>query len=301
MTPSDLSVPNAVETAALSHWYGDQPALQDLTLGISQGGVHAIVGRNGSGKTTLLRILTGFVQPSRGRCQLLGEDCRKLPAAVRGRVALVSDEHALPPWLSAEQLVGLQRASYPTWDQTLFDQIVDLFSSSPTQRVDQLSRGERAGLCLALALATRPQILLLDEPTLGLDVVASRAILEVLLLASEPPDRTVILCTHQMDEVERLADQLIILNRGRLVAASEPEAFRDRFSSWVAEGIPASSVGSVEGLVRCRTIDDQLHLVTVDRDPNLVEELRGLGATRVTRSALSLDRAIEAVLSQPGA
>jgi ABC-2 type transport system ATP-binding protein len=307
-----------LDVRSLAKWYGTRPALRDLSLEIPPGGIHAVVGRNGAGKTTLFRIVLGFVCPSAGSSRVLGADSRALPAAVRGEIAMVDEEHALPPWLSADRLCAMQRGLFPHWDQAVYDDVVDLFDLSRHQKVGQLSRGERAGVSLALALAQRPRLLILDEPTLGLDVVANQAIMESLLIASAREDCTLLFCSHQMDEVERVADHLILLERGMLGAVDAPDAFRQRFTAWTAEGLPsgdssaedpsagdpsadvslADRLDAMCGLLQHRVIEGRHHFVVIDRDASIAEELVALGATHVTSGPISFDRAVNAFLDR---
>jgi len=205
-------------------------------------------------------------------------------------------------------LCAMQRDLFPQWDQAVYDEVVDLFDLSRHQKVGQLSRGERAGVSLALALAQRPRLLILDEPTLGLDVVANQAIMESLLIASAREDCTLLFCSHQMDEVERVADHLILLERGMLGAVDAPDAFRQRFAAWTAEGLPsgdasaddslAERLGAMCGLLQHRVIEGCHHFVVIDRDASFAEELVALGATDVTSGPISFDRAINAFLDR---
>ena len=212
-----------IETRALSKRYGRKLALDRLDLAIPRGRVHAIVGANGAGKSTLFRILLGFMPPSAGEARILGKDSQQLTPQDRARIGFVNEEHTLPGWMRVSQVVAMQRHQYGRWNQPAFDGVIGHYHVLPEQKVSQLSRGERAGFNLALALAQKPELLVLDEPTLGLDVVAKRAFLESLLYSNATDDCTVVYCSHQMEEIERVADNLIILERGELKHMSAPE------------------------------------------------------------------------------
>lgn len=298
-TTDSYSSDLALQTRALGKWFGAKPALRDLTLDLPQGGIHAVLGRNGAGKSTLFRILLGFLTASQGSSRVLGHDSQAIPTAARADIAFVDQEHALPGWLSVDQLCAQQQPLYERWDQKAFDRVVDLFELTPGQRVAELSRGERAGLCLALALAQNPRLMILDEPTLGLDVVANQAVLEAILLASEQADRTLVFCSHHMDEVERIADSLAILERGRLAAFSEPVSFLERFSSWSAEG-DLERLSDLEGLLHHRLLDDRHHLVMLDRDSSVVQQLESLGASQIRSEPITFDGAMNAFLHRRG-
>ena len=190
-----------IQTRALSKRYGQKLALDHLDLAIPRGRIHAIVGANGAGKSTLFRVLLGFLPQTSGQARILGRDSQQLTPDDRSRIGFVNEEHTLPGWLKVGQVVSMQRKQYPRRQQQAYDQVIGHFHVLPEQKVSQLSRGERAGLNLALALAQRPELLVLDEPTLGLDVVAKRAFLESLMYSNTSDDCTVIYCSHQMEEI----------------------------------------------------------------------------------------------------
>ena len=288
-----------IETQALTRRYGRKLALDHLDLRLPRGGVHAIVGANGAGKSTLFRILLGFQPASSGSARILGRDCRQLTRAERGRIGFVNEEHTLPGWLRIAQVVAMQRQQYPRWNQDAFGQVIGHYSVQPGQKVAQLSRGERAGLNLALALAQSPELLVLDEPTLGLDVVAKRAFLESLLHSSAVEQCTVIYCSHQMEEVERVADNLVILERGRLVNMSAPDDFRARVSHWIAD-IPfrGPDPRTVPGLLEQQQLDGLQHYLVLDQDEGFAGFLRDAGARSARAMQVSLDRAVNAFLAK---
>jgi len=288
-----------IETDRLSKRFGRKLALRELTLRVPRGGIHALVGSNGAGKSTLFRVLLGLLPADGGTSRVLGVDSRRLDPATRGRVGLVHEEHTLPGWMSAGELRRMQRGLYPRWDETCFDEVIGHFQVDARQRVGQLSRGERAGLNLALALAQSPELLILDEPTLGLDVVARQAFLESLLFLGAQEGRTIVYCSHQMDEVERVADDLIVLERGELASLTSPEELCRRITCWVADALPpVLAPGEVPGLLQSRTIDGQQHLVVLDSDEALAARLTALGGRHVERLPLSFDRAINAYLTR---
>jgi len=288
-----------IETVALTKRYGRKLALDHLDLRIPRGRIHAIVGANGAGKSTLFRVLLGFLPPSSGSARILGRDCRQLTPADRGRIGFVNEEHTLPAWMRVANVTAMQQHHYPRWNQRAYDEVIGHYHVLPEQKVGQLSRGERAGLNLALALAQTPELLVLDEPTLGLDVVAKRAFLESLLYSNASEQCTVIYCSHQMEEIERVADNLIILERGQLKHMSAPEDFTARVSHWVADipfkGPPPSSV---PGLLQAQRLDGLQHYLVLDQSEDFAEFLRAAGARSVQHMPVSLDRAVNGFLAK---
>ena len=288
-----------VETAGLSKRYGGRLALDGLDLRIPRGSVHAIVGANGAGKSTLFRILLGFLSPTAGQARILGRDSQRLTPDDRSRIGFVNEEHTLAGWMRVAEITAMQRRQYRRWCQPIFDNVIGHYRLLPSQRISELSRGERAGFNLALALAQRPELLVLDEPTLGLDVVAKRAFLESLLYSNAAQDCTVIYCSHQMEEVERVADNLIVLEGGRLRHMASPEAFCERVTYWIAD-IPfmGPSHDTIPGLLEARRLDGLHHYLVLDQDETFADFLRAAGARSVDAMPVSLDRAVNAFLAR---
>ena len=296
-----MSIDNeyVIETRALSKRYGRKLALDNLDLRIPRGRIHAIVGANGAGKSTLFRILMGFMPPSSGEARILGRDSQSLTPQDRARIGFVNEEHTLASWMRVSQVAAMQRHQYPRWNQQAYDSVIGHYHVLPEQKVGQLSRGERAGFNLALALAQGPELLVLDEPTLGLDVVAKRAFLESLLYSNAADDCTVIYCSHQMEEIERVADNLIILERGQLKNMSAPEEFTSRVSHWVAD-VPfkGPQLHTVPGLLEVQRLDGLHHYLVLDQDDGFERFLRESGARNVQSMPVSLDRAVNAFLAK---
>lgn len=288
-----------IETRALSKRYGRKLALDNLDLCVPRGRIHAIVGANGAGKSTLFRILLGFMPPSAGQARILGRDSQSLTPQDRARIGFVNEEHTLPAWMRVSQVMTMQRHQYGRWNQQAFDGVIGHYNVLPEQKIGQLSRGERAGFNLALALAQGPELLVLDEPTLGLDVVAKRAFLESLMYSNATGECTVIYCSHQMEEIERIADNLIILERGQLRNMSAPEDFTARVSHWVAD-VPfkGPEPHTVPGLLEAQCLDGLHHYLVLDQDDGFERFLREAGARNVQSMPVSLDRAINAFLAR---
>jgi ABC-2 type transport system ATP-binding protein len=288
-----------IETEKLDLCYGRKKALNQLTLRIPHGRIHAIVGANGAGKSSLFRILLGVQSPSSGRAKILGHDCTALTERERARIGFVNEEHSLPTWLRVDELVAMQRRLYPQWDEQRYRNIVDHFHVLPEQRIASISRGERAGVNLAMGLAQCPELLILDEPTLGLDVVAKRAFLEAVLSSIDDDNTTIIYCSHQMDEIERLADNLIILERGELKHMSPPDEFCERVALWVAEfpALPPKS-DLLPGVLQVQRIDGLVHYLVMDQNDDFGARLESQGALRHYRGTVNLDQAVNAFLTR---
>jgi ABC-2 type transport system ATP-binding protein len=288
-----------IETVSLTKLYGRKLALDHLDLRIPRGRIHAIVGANGAGKSTLFRVLLGFLPPTSGEARILGRDSQQLTPTDRGRIGFVNEEHTLPGWMSVAAMTAMQRRHYPDWNQHAFDEVIGHYHVLPEQKIGQLSRGERAGFNLALALAQTPELLVLDEPTLGLDVVAKRAFLESLLYSNAAENCTVIYCSHQMEEIERVADNLIILEHGQLKNMSAPEDFCARVTHWIADmPFKGPEPSSIPGLLQLQRLDGLHHYLVLDQSEDFAEFLRASGARSVQSMPVSLDRAVNSFLAK---
>lgn len=156
-----------IRTRGLTRYFGRKAALKNLTLDVPRGQVTALVGRNGAGNTTLIRMLLGLLPPTRGRSELLGGDSQSLAPKLRTRVGYLAEGHFLWRWMRVRDVVRWQRETFPRWDQSLFDAILKFFAVDPQDRVRQILRGQRAGVSLAMTLATDPELLTLEDAVLA--------------------------------------------------------------------------------------------------------------------------------------
>jgi ABC-2 type transport system ATP-binding protein len=185
-------------------------------LSFPKGRVVGLVGPNGCGKSTMLRLLPGLDRPSAGEVRVLGLDPVASPVEVRNQLSWMSDD--MPVFnLRIQRLLHLLSGLYDTWDHELVIELVDRFDVDLSARVGNLSKGEGTRLRLVLALAYRPQVLVLDEPATGLDLAGRRALLRSVLDLSQDPDRTVIISSHALSDVHRIADHLVVMKEGRIV------------------------------------------------------------------------------------
>jgi len=170
-----------IRSRGLTRYFGSKPAVYELDLEVPRGGIFAFLGRNGSGKTTTIRMLLGLLTPTRGEGSVLGCDIRGLNPATRARISYLAEDHPLYGWMTVRQVGEFQAAFFPRWHEKIFRGVVGHFGLSDRARVKKLSRGERAGLSLAVTLAPDPELLILDDPGMGLDPVARRAFVESMI------------------------------------------------------------------------------------------------------------------------
>jgi ABC-2 type transport system ATP-binding protein len=213
----------AIATSNLTCRYGRTEAVRDLTLTVEPGCLFALLGPNGAGKTTTVRTLMNILRPSSGHSTLAGVDSRRLGPRELATIGYVSENQKLPMWMDVGQLFAYCRPFYPTWDDTLCRSLADDFALPLTAKIGRLSRGMRVKVALVSSLAYRPRILILDEPFSGLDPVVRDDLVHGVLEMAGQEQWTVLLSSHDLDEVERLVDTVGFLDAGRLVL-SEPFA-----------------------------------------------------------------------------
>jgi len=232
----------AIEIDHLSCKFRRDEALHDICLTIPTGSVFGLVGLNGAGKTTLIRHLIGGLRPQLGRVRVLGEDPTLTPESVMQRVGYVAEEDALPRWMTVGQLIAFMRAMYRNWDDKLCRELLETFSLDPTKKLADLSKGGRARAGLLVAIAHRPDLLILDEPSYGLDPIARQDILEAVVRTASDEGRTVLFSSHLLDEVSRVCDSVGIICGGRLLEIVAMQDLSERYSEVVCELVGGMSV-----------------------------------------------------------
>ena len=210
-----------INVSDLTRRFGAKTALASVSVSVSRGAVYGLVGANGAGKTTLIRHVLGLLRAESGSVRVFGRDPVAEPVAVLSRIGYLSEENDLPGWMTVDELMRYSRALYPGWDDPYAEELRRMFALHPAATIKTLSRGQRARTGLLMALAYRPELLVLDEPSSGLDPIVRRDILGAVIRTIAHEGRTVLFSSHLLDEVEQVADHVIMISQGK-VALSAP-------------------------------------------------------------------------------
>ena len=210
---------NSIETNGLTRTFRQVDAVRDLDLVVPQGSVFALIGPNGAGKTTTIKLLMNLLRPSSGCARVLGVDSRALAVQELQRIGYVSENQDLPDWMTTGQFLDYCRPFYPDWDSDLANALKRQLGLSSPQKIRALSRGMRMKTALLAALSYRPELLLLDEPFSGLDPLVRDELIHALLHVSHERPWTLLVSSHDVEEVERLCDWVGFMRDGRLILA----------------------------------------------------------------------------------
>jgi ABC-2 type transport system ATP-binding protein len=283
---------DAIRIDRLTKHYDGRRVVDNVSLQIPTGCVYGFLGRNGAGKSTLIKMLLGMVHADTGQATLLGDDSRKLRPQTRARIAYLAEGHLLYRWMTVGQAVRFTRGFYTNWHEHFLASILDHFGISPKARIGRLSNGQRAQVSLALALAPDPELLILDDPTLGLDTVVRRDFLESMIHLIQRRGRTILFSSHILGDVERVADRIGVLVNGVLRVDCPTERFKTALRRVVvsfAGSVPRFP--SCPGLVSQRQIGGKLELIVIDYGDEHAALAESLGAASVEVLEMNLEDA----------
>ncbi|PCJ17127.1 MAG: ABC transporter ATP-binding protein [SAR86 cluster bacterium] len=218
-----------VEINQLSRSFGKTKALDDINYRASRGKVYGLVGANGAGKTTLIKHLLGLLRAQSGTVKIFGQDPVKSPEQVLKRIGYLSEERDIPDWMNIGELMRYTSAFHKGWDDNYATELLDTFTLDKTKKIKTLSRGMRAQVALITAVAHKPDLLILDEPSSGLDAVVRHDILNAVVRTISEEGRTVIFSSHLLEEVERLSDHVTMIHHGKITLDSSMEEINNSY------------------------------------------------------------------------
>ncbi len=270
---------SVVDVVDLSKRFGSTSALDEVNFAADVGFVYGLVGANGAGKTTLIKHVLGLFRTESGSVRVFGQDPVAKPVEVLQRIGYVSEDRDLPEWMRVGDLMRYTQAYYPDWDSAYAQQLLDTFQLDVNKTVKELSRGMRAQTCLVAAVAHRPDLLVMDEPSTGLDVVVRRDILNAIVRTVTDDGRTVIFSSHLLDEVERMSDHVTMIHQGRIAFDGSLEAIKDcyqhtkiRFADRQDEAPRLDGALSIDGEGRAWSV---IHEDAIEKFQNALSDLGG--------------------------
>jgi ABC-2 type transport system ATP-binding protein len=279
-----------ISVSELTRRFGATTALAAVNLSLPRGAVYGLVGANGAGKTTLIRHLLGLLRAEGGSVRVFGRDPVADPVGVLSRIGYLSEENDLPGWMRIGELVRYSRAFYPAWDDAYAEELREAFALDPAAKIKDLSRGQRARAGLLIALAHRPELLLLDEPSSGLDPVVRRDILEAILRTIAHEGRTVLFSSHLLEEVERVADHITMISHGRIALSAPLEDVKESHRHvTVRLAEPQPQPPSVAGVLRWDGGGEEWTAVCCGDSVELQAAVAAWGARIVASRVPSLD------------
>ncbi|GAB6057576.1 ABC transporter ATP-binding protein [Desulfonatronum parangueonense] len=223
---------NAIEVRRLCHRYNGRTVYEDLNFAVPEGSVCGLLGKNGQGKTTLVNILMGFLKPTSGTCLVLGEDSHDLPPDVRNRIGLLHEGHLAYEFMTIAQTERFYRGFYPRWNPDMFFGLVNKMGLSPSHKVGNMSCGQRSQVVLGVIMAQDPDLLILDDYSMGLDAGYRRLFLDVLHDFASGKGKTIFVTSHIVQDLEQLVDTIIFIDQGQIMQVGLDE-FMNAFNKYV--------------------------------------------------------------------
>ncbi len=280
----------AISTEGLKKHYRGTEAVRGLDLRVRKGSVYGFLGRNGAGKTTTIKMLLGLLRPTSGSASVLGMDPTRQDYEIKRRVGYVAENQKMYGWMTVEEICGFCASLYTTWNDSLCEKLISRLELPKGQKLRALSRGMQAKVALVLALAHEPELLILDDPTSGLDAVVRREFVESVVALIHEEGRTVFFSSHMIDEVERVADWVGILHQGKLMTAVTKDEIKNAYRRvrLIYPGKAPTDL-KIEGTVTMTASVHEVMAIVRGFGPEEEKKLRASGAKTVEVLELSLE------------
>src|SRR5256714_1886812 len=281
---------SVVSVSQLTRRFGARTALGSASLARPRGAFSGLVGANGAGKTTLIRHILGLLRAESGSVRVFGLDPVADPVGVLSRIGYLSEENDLPGWMRVDELVRYSRAFYPGWDDAYAEELRRTFALDPAAKIKTLSKGQKARAGLLAALAYRPQLLVLDEPSSGLDPIVRRDILGAIIRTIADEGRTVLFSSHLLAEVERVSDRVAMIRAGRILFCDSLERIKQSHARLTLRfDEPRSAPPQLHGALSWDGAGRDWTTMFAGRVETIASEASRLGAQVVESNSLSLD------------
>lgn len=267
----------------------DTFTLHDINLRLPAGQVMGLVGVNGAGKSTLLRLLMGLIKADRGEVEVFGQRLPEAQVTVKRDIGYASDDMRLYRGQTLRWHMDFVRSIYPGWDESYAAELCRRFDLRPEQTLGGFSHGQRVKALLLLIFARHPRLLLLDEPTTGLDPVARLEVLESLAEVLRDEQRSVLFSSHNTADIEQVADSITFLHQGRILASQDKDAFLDRWRRVLCQGPWSEAIAALPGVMSARHSAPMVELKVDQYGEALMPRLQGLGLSVTSVEPMSLE------------
>ena len=274
-----------IEIVGLKKSYREVEAVRGLDICVPRGSIYGFLGRNGAGKTTSIKVLLGMVAPDQGSGRVLGRpiDVRSESLEIRRRTGFVSEDKGLYDYMTVSQVIEFTRPLFPSWRRDRESELLQSFELPLTRKVRQLSKGMRTKLALLLALARGAELLILDEPTEGLDPAAIEDVLQILVRLVAEEEVTIFFSSHQIAEVEQIADHVLIIDKGRRLIAGALDDVKENYRriNLIFDGLAPATDFEIAGIERVQQDGRQLSLLVSHNLDEVINQARALRAQSV--------------------
>jgi len=220
---------NVIECNNLTHYYGDKLVFENLNFQVKEGSILGLLGKNGTGKTTAFNILNGFLQPKGGNCIIFGEDTKDLSPATKARIGFLIEGHIQYTFMNIHQIEKFYSGFYPKWKPAAYWELISKLNVSPTQKISNMSCGQRSQVALGLILAQNPDLLILDDFSMGLDPGYRRLFIDYLREYAKAENKTIFTTSHIIQDMERLIDDVLIIDYNKVLVQSPVNQFMSSF------------------------------------------------------------------------
>jgi ABC-2 type transport system ATP-binding protein len=284
----------AIRIEGLHFSYGKKHVLKGLDLEVPPGSIFGFLGRNGTGKTTTIKTLLGLQKPQAGKCTIAGLDCVENSLEVRRRIGFMAEDQQMYGWMKVGRLIKWVAGFYPNWDYQFSDELTDILRLSKNTKVKALSKGQNSSLALLLALGHRPDIVILDDPTLGLDPIARKDFLRHVIDLLQTNGVTVFFSSHLLYEIEPVADHIAILENGVIIKTSKTESLRESVRKFIFTPTHDADLNALPGLLDLIKAAGAVSITVEDCNDKTRNQVKAISANGLTEEALNLDEIFEA-------
>ncbi|MCP4608550.1 MAG: ABC transporter ATP-binding protein [Planctomycetes bacterium] len=285
---------SAITIEGLHFSYGKKQVLKGVDLEVPKGSIFGFLGRNGTGKTTTIKTLLGLQKPHSGRCVIGGLDSFTETLEVRRRIGFMAEDQQMYGWMTISRIIKWVAGFYTDWDYKFADELADMLGLPKNTKVKALSKGQNSSLALLLALGHRPDIVILDDPTLGLDPIARKDFLRHVIELLQSNGVTVFFSSHLLYEIEPVADHIAILDKGVIIKASRTEQLRESVRKFVLTPKQEVNFSGLAGILDILKVGDNVSITVEDCDDEKRNQLKGMSTNGMTEVALNLDEIFEA-------